>query len=144
MECTHVYKTKDGALDPTSSYRKQRDFTSFLWISFYLEYFRCFANCGEVFSNYIHEQQQMTVLFVALGITVSHLQTLPGQPEQTVLTFTDQVCKIRLGFLGVFCLTGLPGFRSPFLSEVFPGHSSQIRPLAHFCPFYQHLILVAS
>lgn len=35
--------------------QKTKRFISFLWISFYLEYFRCFANCGEVFSNYIHE-----------------------------------------------------------------------------------------
>ena len=48
------------------------------------------------------KQQQMTlVLFVALGITVSHLQNLPGQPEETFLTFTDRVCKIRLGFVFV-------------------------------------------
>lgn len=147
MECTHVYKTKAGALDPTSSYRKQRDFISFLWISFYLEYFRCFANCGEVFSNYIHEQQQMNIVGPLCG-PGHHSQPftdLARSAKRDIFDLHWPGLQNKVGFFwGFFCLTGLPGFRSPFLSEVFPGHSSQIRPLAHFCPFYQHLILVAS
>lgn len=127
MEWTHEYKTKAGALDPTSSCRKQRDFISFLESASTLNISGALQTVEKFLVTIFMETAANDIgPLRALGITVSYLQTLPGRPAETFVTFYWPGLQNQVGFFVClfFGLTGLPRFRSPPPQWDVPDHSS--------------------